>query len=146
MSSLNITSRSHPARRARRVVGVTSLATTVGIVGGITATQRSSSAEDLISPDDEQSTLSKLTQTSTTVLPTTGATPVPTSTTTATTTTTTTTSQPADNPFAETGALSGLDDIVTPTTTTTTAPRPVKKAPPATNNPPPPPTTVSNGS
>ena len=137
MSSLNITSRSHPARRARRVVGVTSLATTVGIVGGITATQRSSSAEDLISPDDEQSTLSKLTQTSTTVLPTTVATPVPTS---------TTTSQPADNPFAETGALSGLDDIVTPTTTTTTAPRPVKKAPPATNNPPPPPTTVSNGS
>ena len=157
MSRPDITSRPHPAKRARRVVGVTSLATTIGIVGGIAASQRSSSAEEVAGAQAQQSTLSTLTQTTpsqtmlnqtmlnqTTVLPTTSATPV--TTTETPTTTTTSIKRPGDNPFGENGALAGLDDIVTPTTTTTTAaPRPAATAPPATN-PPAPPTTVSNGS
>jgi len=146
MNKLELTSRPHPARRARRVVGVTSLATTVGIIGGIAASQRSSSADEVVAVEPQQSTLSTLTQTATTVLPTTVATPVPTTAT--PTTTTTTINRPGDNPFGENGALGAIDDIVTPTTTTTTttaAPRPAKKTPPPTN-PPAPPTTVSNGS
>jgi hypothetical protein len=158
MKSIELTSRPHPARNARRVVGVTSVATTLGIAGALIVSQRSSSADEIVTVEPAPSTLSTLTPQSTLALPTTTARPAP-----ATTAPTTTTAKPAvpdSNPFGEGSFLAGIEDIVVTTTTTTAKPRPIVTSPPATNppatsppatpppatSPPAPPTTVSNGS
>ncbi len=155
MSTFDLTSRPHPARRARRVVGVTSIATTVGIAGALAVNQRVSSAEeandatatadvdtgaasvlDTTPATPVATTLSSTTRPPSTVPPTTLL-PTTLMPTTLPSTTATTAAAPGDNPFGPRGALSDLTGLVVTTTTTTTttttaAPRPRATAPPAT--------------
>jgi len=159
MNRLQLTSKPHPAKRARRAVGVTSMATTVGIAGAIAVNASITAADEAAAGEQPATSAPGAPTTAPSLLSTNqAAIPAPTNTTTLTTTTTTTSTPvatpiadapPSANPFGPTGALAELDNIVIPssTTSTSTAPlvrrpapttaAPLATQPPATQAPPP---------